>query len=183
MTHLSNRWHAIWYGKIQLFAIACRETKLMCSSLPVVLNEYVFLMLVEENSEVLECLTQDSLCLHHLLHPSENVPAGNEHSARAHTTAFQWKTGNGTSVEPAQNIVSYSNNIWMNVRETEWKHVEWMCNLFVRRQPSHQHTLIIFWYKQKNFMLFCSVLIMEYHTKYNQYLRLHHSLVKIAPSP
>jgi len=67
----------------------CHETKLMCISLPVVLNEYAFLVFVEENSEVLECLTQDSLCLHHLLRPSENVPADNERSAQAHTTAFQ----------------------------------------------------------------------------------------------
>jgi len=72
-----------------MFVIACHETKLMCISLPVALNEYAFLVFVEESFEVLKCLTQDSLCLHHLLRPSENVPAGNEHSAQAHTTAFQ----------------------------------------------------------------------------------------------
>jgi len=69
--------------------LAMKKKKNSYISLPVVLNEYVFLVLVEENSEVLECLTQDSLCLHHLLHPGENVRAGNERSAQAHTTAFQ----------------------------------------------------------------------------------------------
>ena len=73
-----------------------------------VLDEYAFLVLVEENSEVLECLTQDSLCLHHLLRPSGNVPAGNERSAQAHTTAFQWKMDTETSAEPAQNIVFHT---------------------------------------------------------------------------
>jgi len=139
-------WNLVWKNTNVCNCLPWNKTYV--HFLPVVLNEYACLVFVEESSEVLKCLTQDSLCLHHLLRPSENVPAGNEHSAQAHTTAFQWKMGIGTSVEPAKkHCVSYSNNIGMNVTEIEWIHGEWMCNLSVRRQPSHHQTLMIFRYK------------------------------------